>query len=140
MDRSAWGWRTLKSLDKIRIGTRPYRVYTALLTQIGTSRPSATTVLENTLQEDPIVWTRVGTGHYTFPGTFAVGKTYPYTTDYNTRHQTLINNEGYAVVGWAAVSGYIENGVTLHLYTQDMDGNLADGILTNFPFEVRVYL
>ena len=42
--------------------SRPYKVYTALLTQLGTDAPVAT-VLENTLGEE-VVWTRFDVGSY----------------------------------------------------------------------------
>ena len=54
---------------------RPYKVYTALLTQSGTSAPTAT-VLENTI--GAIVWTRNGAGEYygTLSGAFTSNKTW----------------------------------------------------------------
>ena len=56
-------------------GIRPYKVYTALLTQVGTNAPTAT-VLENTLG-DTVVWTRTSAGSYvgTLSGAFVTGKT-----------------------------------------------------------------
>ena len=55
---------------------RPYKVYTALLSQIGTNAPTAT-VLENTLG-GTVVWSRNITGEYygTLTGAFTSGKTY----------------------------------------------------------------
>lgn len=54
---------------------RPYKVYTAILTQIGNAAPSAV-VLENTLG-GTVVWSRTGTGVYTatLNGAFPLGKT-----------------------------------------------------------------
>ncbi len=67
---------------------RPYKVYTALLTQTGTSAPVAT-VLENTLQGTP-VWTRFSTNTFncTLDGAFLEEKTFCIITvstdDYNS--------------------------------------------------------
>lgn len=56
-------------------GARPYKVYTALLTQSGTDAPVAT-VLENTLG-GTVVWSYGGVGDYTATATglFTSGKT-----------------------------------------------------------------
>ncbi len=58
--------------------SRPYKVYTALLTQSGTDAPVAT-VLENTLGGD-IVWAYDDTGLYegTLNGAFTSNKTFLY--------------------------------------------------------------
>lgn len=55
--------------------TRPYKVYTALLTQTGASAPTVS-VLENTLG-GTVVWTRTTTGNYlgTLTGAFTAAKT-----------------------------------------------------------------
>ena len=59
------------------VDSRPYKVYTALLTQSGTNAPVAT-VLENTLGGD-ITWSRNSTGDYsaTSNNLFTENKTYP---------------------------------------------------------------
>jgi len=56
-------------------GIRPYKVYTALLSQTGTNAPTAI-VLENTLGGTP-VWTRTSAGSYvgTLAGAFVTDKT-----------------------------------------------------------------
>jgi hypothetical protein len=46
------------------IDVRPYKVYTAILSQGGTNNPSVVSVLENTLGVN-ITWTRAFTGVYT---------------------------------------------------------------------------
>lgn len=57
-----------------RVDERPYKVYTALLTQEGENDPVAT-VLENTIGD--IVWARTEVGGYTgtLAGAFPSGKT-----------------------------------------------------------------
>lgn len=58
------------------VDSRPYKVYTALLTQSGTDAPTAI-VLENTLG-GAIVWTRSSDGVYvgTLAGAFVTNKTF----------------------------------------------------------------
>ncbi len=62
--------------DTAAVIARPYKVYTALLSQTGTSAPTAV-VLENTLV-GAIVWTTLGDGQYigTLSGAFTANKTY----------------------------------------------------------------
>lgn len=66
---------TKAELDAAIADVRPYKVYTALLTQTGTDAPVAT-VLENTLGGTPI-WTRGLAGEYncTLNGVFVQEKT-----------------------------------------------------------------
>ena len=63
-------------LNPILGDPRPYKVYTALLTQTGTNAPVAT-VLENTLGGE-VVWSYEGAGDYsaTLLGRFTVDRTY----------------------------------------------------------------
>ena len=83
-----------KYVDQKVADSRPYKVYTALLTQSGTNAPVAT-VLENTLGEEP-VWTRVSLGSYklTSPnGIFDIDKTItmitPQVSDYKLSVDTI---------------------------------------------------
>lgn len=57
-------------------GERPYRVYTALLTQSGSNAPNAT-VLENTFPA-ALTWTRASTGIYNvaLSGSFPISGTF----------------------------------------------------------------
>ena len=60
----------------VPVFTSPYKVYSALLTQLGTDAPVAT-VLENTLGGE-VVWSYVDTGIYTatLANTFTENKTF----------------------------------------------------------------
>ena len=62
-------------VNLVENGGRPYKVYTALLTQTGTNAPVAT-ILENTVGN--IVWSYDSTGEYlgTLTGVFISDKTY----------------------------------------------------------------
>lgn len=78
-------WEILAKLQRL-VGViakvKPYKVYTAFLTQSGTNDPIAT-VIENTLGGTPI-WTRNSAGNYTatLTSAFPSGKTFvSYTHD-----------------------------------------------------------
>jgi hypothetical protein len=107
-------------------GSPNYLVYTALITQVGTSAPTAI-VLENTLGGTP-VWSRPGdTGIYelTLNGVWTEDKT--------------------GIIGSAGMTG---NYTTLQTFRQDSNvlyfetfsnGVVSDGVFTNNLVEVRVY-
>lgn len=108
--------------------TPQYKVYTALLTQSGTSAPTAI-VLENTLGVD-VSFT------YFLAGNYFINATGAFT-----------GNKTYVDVGQSiyATSAYI---VTPHLpnidqvqirVTKVTDNTSSDNKLTNFPIEIRVY-
>lgn len=112
---------------------RPYKVYTALLTQSGTDAPVAT-VLENTLG-GTLVWTRDTTGQYTgtLNGAFTENKTF-ITTQFNA---TLTPPSGGYVSG---ILGERNDNDSIHLITFDIPStDTGDGILNETPIEIRVY-
>lgn len=114
------------------VAPAPYKVYTALINQIGTNAPVAT-VLENTLGST-VVWTRFGVG--TYIGTvsnsaFTVDKTTFLTT------QTTDGGATYPVI----VNGGRQSASEIFIKTLQTD-NLAttiDGYLSQATVEVRVY-
>jgi hypothetical protein len=103
----------------------PYKTYVALLTQTGTSAPTAT-VLENTLGFTP-TWTYVGVGGYGIATTFDANKT-----------TALITNKlGYSTVGYYGSSYFL-------LTVRNAAGTAVDGgagvfYLSNSMIEIRVY-
>lgn len=105
-----------------------YLVYTALLSQSGTSAPIAT-VLQKTLN-GTVVWTRESAGVYigTLAGTFPVAKTFITcgTTGGNTFTQAGNNETG-------------EPSDAVYITTQDFNAVPTDGKLYYTPFEIRVY-
>ena len=111
--------------------TPSYKVYTALLTQTGTTAPVAT-VLENTLGGD-IIWSRNGTGDYTglLTGAFTSNKT-----------AILLGNVRYTLSSVTlipadiTVFSYSVNDVSIG--TMD-NSSLVDDILFNTFVEIRVY-
>lgn len=133
-----------ENLENNPVDSRPYKVYTALLTQTGTSAPVAT-VLENTLNA-PIVWTRASLGIYTgtLSGAFVDLKTFIPGFSNGENESTF---SGHAILDASAVVGYVkiyrsgEN--TISITTTDEAGVLVEfnSILsgTSLPLEIRVY-
>jgi hypothetical protein len=113
-------------LDEIlELDTRPYKVYTALLSQVGTNPPTAI-VLENTLSGS-IVWTRNHIGQYlaTLIGGFVVGKT----------TATINNTSSTQLLFFDFDEGLTTDNVLLNRLTS---GISADGLVNN-TIEIRVY-
>jgi hypothetical protein len=111
--------------------TKPYKVYTALLTQTGTSTPTAI-VLENTLGGD-IVWSRNDAGDYlgTLNGAFP---------DENGffAFNNLLSLQNSVGVYWNnadsfTVNTFFWNGFFPVVYSPQ------DDILFNYALEIRVY-
>ena len=107
-------------------GTRPYEVYTALLTQIDDNAPT-TYVLENTFQS-PFTYTRISEGQYRLisVNTFT-DKTYFSITPNNYSNEIDVRMEKI-------------DSSTIYIYTT-LGGNayLSDNVLINCPIEIRVY-
>ena len=106
---------------------RPYKVYTALLTQSGTSAPTAV-VLENTIGN--IVWSYNNIGVYTALsiGNFTVNKT-----------AVFISSQGFGG-GYGLVTSVnnANNGNQITITTQNSIGGV-NGNLENTSIEIRVY-
>lgn len=108
----------------VQAATRPYKVYTALLSQSGTSAPTGV-VLENTLG-GTITFSRTVAGNYlaTLTGAFISNKTACFITATTGTfvHQAVRNSINDVVI------------ITLN------NSNIAtDSLLSNTTFEVRVY-
>lgn len=105
-----------------------YKVYTAIISQSGTSDP-AVTVLENTLG-GTVVWTRTTTGQYvgTLSGAFTTNKTWVVAQDVSAlggNSKTTIRTTGSTN--------------TIDLITSDASSSAIDGALSTTPIEIRVY-
>lgn len=81
---------TWYTMSDIKETVKPYKSYSAVLTQASTSAPTAS-VLQNELS-DAIVWTRTGTGVYvgTLTGAFVTGKTFTLFSN-GTANQKIVN-------------------------------------------------
>lgn len=107
---------------------RPYKVYTALLSQSGTSAPVAT-VLENTLG-GTVVWTRTDVGVYrgTLTGYFVQNKTF-----FNILFTTSTGDSS-KIKGIGNTSDYV------YFQTTDFESTPFDANTESpFPVEIRVY-
>ncbi len=116
------------SLSSTVPDSRPYKVYTAILNQSGTSVPTAI-VLENTLGQTP-TWSRNQIGQYTLTVTGSI-----LTLD---KTISIISNGwvGTAVTNSHPVNA---NSVVVDTYsTIDSSGRL-DNLLSKTPIEIRVY-
>lgn len=103
---------------------KPYKVYTALLTQTGTNAPTAT-VLENTLG-GTVVWTRTSTGTYagTLSGAFLVNKSIAFVTG----------------IGFNKFIGCQRlNDNVMQITSVDTANSPADTTLISTTIEIRVY-
>jgi hypothetical protein len=105
--------------------TRPYKVYTALLSQTGTDAPVAT-VLENTLNLNPTYFYN-GEGAYhieDLSGLFTINK-------------TLVLAQG---TGSGVITININNTTLVEIGCNNINNGLVqDGLLSNSAFEIRVY-
>lgn len=117
------GWNS--STKKVTIKSAPYLVYTALLTQSGTSAPTAT-VLTNTLG-GTVIFTYNGVGDYTatLSGVF-------------TANRTTIETEANNVSTAKDFEAIWDSTSTIDLYTTD-SWDSANSVLNNSFFEIRVY-
>jgi hypothetical protein len=109
--------------------TLPYQVYVALVSQTGTSAPTAI-ILQNTLGVVP-VWTRYSAGIYraTYANTFTQDKT------------TILTSTNYmtdsGIIQVTCNSGYSPDMIQLISYNKTMV--LTDDLLVRTAIEIRVY-
>jgi len=105
--------------------TRPYKVYTALLTQTGTNAPTAI-VLENTLGVTPTLgYNNVGLYSINATGVFTVDKTWIIFNSVNANAQTISNNLKQL------------NGI--NILTRSISGTSINDVLNSTEIEIRVY-
>jgi hypothetical protein len=117
-----------------RFGGASYTVYTALLTQAGTSAPTAT-VLQNTLG-GTVVWARSGAGVYTgtLSGAFPASKTAIFISNNDAAGSDSMNQ--YSLRRTSA------DVVTINTLSANWAGTEApfdDGLLNGTTVEIRVY-
>lgn len=110
---------------------RPYKVYTALLSQTGTDDPTVI-VFENTIGD--IVWTRQSTGVYraTLVGAFPTNKTFFFTGLYNANTPDIQTIQ-YLSEDLVQLYNYY-----LKLVLGEVGKELLDSFV-NVPIEIRVY-
>lgn len=126
------GWvrlpeRVEKLESSLSDSIRPYKVYTALLTQSGTDAPVAT-VLENTL------------GSITFSRT-DIGKYGIISNQLFTINKTAILSGSEYIFNPTLVSSSVSDSSLIEMSTVDVTGvnNYSDDILASNLIEIRVY-
>lgn len=109
-------------------GARPYKVYTALLTQTGTNTPIAT-VLENTLG-GAVTWSRDGQGYYSAnsSGLFTLNKTAVFVSV----GVNFISNSNQTTSQRPLTQNKVE------IWTKE-NGTNIDAALSQTSIEIRVY-
>ena len=117
----------IATMAALQVVARPYKVYTALLSQTGTNAPTAT-VLENTL--GTVVWTRSNTGQYvgTLTGAFTDQKTIIFVNRSNPAATAFDTNMAANVININTVG-----------YTTFSNSAYVDGQTNSASIEIRVY-
>jgi hypothetical protein len=124
------------TLQISQLSARPYKVYTAYINQSGTSAPVAT-ILENSLS-GPIVWTRSGTGIY-------IGTLVAAFPSANIWIAPSVTGATLVLIGASTFAQFqVERLTDDTIRIENSSGTAAsqssaDGLLINFPIEVRVY-
>lgn len=117
---------------------RPYKVYTAKLSQSGSSEPNAI-VLENTLGGD-ILWTRNGVGQYTgiLLGVFTEGKT---VVNNRLIVSSISNVSSNIKIDWITVQVGNINTIQINKasFTTGQSNILIGDDFNEFLLEIRVY-
>ena len=115
-------WYTMQDIsDSVGAVVLPYKVYTALLTQTGTSAPVAT-ILQNTLGGTP-VWSRSGVGTYeiTLAGAFPINKTVCFLTIQNNDSDgRILGSMSYSGAPNADVRGFVIQNAATNSNTDDL--------------------
>ena len=116
------------SIQNISDYVKPYKVYSALLTQSGTDAPTAI-VLENTLGGE-IVWSRDSIGEYygTLNGVFKINKVWGFVSNSSPSAQYYSQLQ--------IVNGDI-NSINVQCFNNTTSS--SDNVLLSTPIEIRVY-
>ncbi len=113
---------------------RPYRVYTALLSQSSTDAPTAV-VLENTFPFEPtFIYEDVGIYSIIFPFVIPINK---FFIVYNPTTVDLVTSNGIITEMYYNGPGLDISKITIN--TAAVGGAFSDGELQNNSVEIRVY-
>lgn len=116
------------TIDDLKESVLPYKVYTALLTQSGTSAPTAV-VLQNTIGTVTLAYNGTGGSRILCGTSFPLNKTTVSISNPTTSGGVLTGTAG----GFNAAAGVIV------LNTKDLTGASANSLLNKTLVEVRVY-
>jgi hypothetical protein len=113
-------------VNLVENGGRPYKSYTALLTQSGTSAPVAS-VLENTI--GTVSYSYVGVGEYNINSSelFTVDKTLIFLGP--GRYTTGVTILGTTIGGTSSIT----------IYSRNTSNIGVNGLISSVPVEIRVY-
>jgi len=115
------------TLASLREYSKPYLLYTALITQSGTTAPIPTE-LENNIGN--IEWSRISGGTYLVTS----------TTSGFTEDLTIVNRPAlFLINNIDIVSVYSTLVSTSEIIVVSAEGIPQDGLLNNFGYEIRVY-
>jgi hypothetical protein len=120
-DNSTNGFQLFEALKEV---VKPYKVYSALISQTGTSDPTLTVLTDEIT--GTIVWTRLSTGVYvgTLTGAFLIAKTFA-TLQRNADEVNAITR--------------IDNNKLYVTTNSTPGGTSVDGSLSSTPLEIRIY-
>jgi hypothetical protein len=121
-------WFNLEKYIKFVISlTAPYKVYTALLTQVGTNPPTVNTVLENTIGSITFQYSGVGEYDIISPTLFTSNKTIGFFTTGRPQPNGIVFGTQYV------------NSSTIKLYTRNGSNTPVNDVINLSPIEIRVY-
>jgi hypothetical protein len=121
------------TMQDITDSIRPYKVYTALITQESEANPTVI-VLENTIGD--LEWSYRDTGSYSIElvDAFTVDKTAFFISGLDGASGV----DGGSPLGAGTSLCWVNQG-RLNLFVLDPSGNPANGLLDKYPIEIRVY-
>lgn len=121
--------RIANVLESVKDKVRPYKVYTALLSQFGANPPTAE-ILENTLGFTP-VWTRFNAGNYGMQGDSSIASK-QFICCQPAQGTVTVNRFGTGGIN-IATKKYLETN------SPNEDGINGNELLSRSSFEVRIY-
>jgi len=121
------------TMQDITDSIRPYKVYTALLTQESENAPTVF-VLENTIGD--LIWSYRGTGNYSavLTDAFTVNKTAFFISGLDGD-----SGDGGGFPLGPGTSMVFQNESRVDLLVVDPSGNPVNDYLNRYPIEIRVY-
>lgn len=136
--------KTNENFTEVYNALRPYKVYTALVSQSDTDAPTSI-ILENTFGQTP-TWSRADAGQYilSFTGSpLTENKTTPPPPTINSSDKVLFNRlitkDGSGFSGQEGYLMYKRSTNEIYLRSLSDADTFSDNILENTLIEIRVY-
>jgi hypothetical protein len=108
---------------------RPYKVYTAIISQSGTSAPTVDVLLENTL-EDTITFT------YNAPGEYYINSA---NNKFTSNKTVIMVSPGRRLSANVTIGTTIAGTSGIVLHSHLASGTLTNSLLSGVSVEIRVY-